>query len=171
MFAVEIPKRLFEKIKEMADSDKKDDFKQERMVGRVAKMPISNTFSELVEMDFVDYGRHATFLRIQDTFSRFPVIIFLGTKKKQEQTSEMVKASAISEWVASFGAPEITMVYKDSRFVGGIFQDFCNARNIISQTVIPGHHQSLWATERRRRSFRVIIDHVNLGRKPREIEQ
>ena len=55
----------------MADNDKKDDFKQERMSGWVAKIPISNTFSELVEMDFVDYGGHATFLHIQDTFLVF----------------------------------------------------------------------------------------------------
>ena len=35
---------------------KKDEFKQERMFGRVAKIPIANTSNELVEMDFVDYG-------------------------------------------------------------------------------------------------------------------
>ena len=73
------------------------------MFGRVAKIPIANTFSELVEMDFVDYGDHATFLRIQDTFSRFSVVIFLGTKKKAEQTAEMVKESVISEWIAFLG--------------------------------------------------------------------
>ena len=52
----------------MADNDKKDDFKHERMFGRVAKTPIANTFGELVEMDFVDYGDHATFLHIQGAF-------------------------------------------------------------------------------------------------------
>ena len=35
---------------------KKDDFKQERMFIRVAKIPILNTLSEIVEMDFADYG-------------------------------------------------------------------------------------------------------------------
>ena len=50
---------------------KKDYFEQVRMFGGVAKIPISNTFSELVEMDFSDYGDSATFLRIRDTFSRF----------------------------------------------------------------------------------------------------
>ena len=53
------------------------------MFGRVAKIPISNTINDLVGMDFVDYVDHATFLHIQDTFSRFSVIIFLGTKKKE----------------------------------------------------------------------------------------
>ena len=42
----------------------------------VAKIPIANTFNELVEMDFVDYGGYATFLHIQDTFSRFPPSYF-----------------------------------------------------------------------------------------------
>ena len=66
-----VPQKLFRGIKILAENDKKDEFKQERMFGRVAKIPISNTFNELVEMDFVDYGDHATFLHIQGTFSRF----------------------------------------------------------------------------------------------------
>ena len=39
-------------------------------------MPIANTFSELVEMDFSDYLDLSTFLHIQDTFSRFSAIAF-----------------------------------------------------------------------------------------------
>ena len=54
----------------------KDDSKQERMFGRVGKIPISNTFNVLVEMDFVDYGDLSTCVRIQDTFSRFSVTAF-----------------------------------------------------------------------------------------------
>ena len=61
----------------MEGNDKKDEFKQERMFGRVAKIPVSDTFDELVEVDFADYGGYATFLHIQDTFSRFPFVIFL----------------------------------------------------------------------------------------------
>ena len=53
-------------------------------LGGVAKSLIANTFSELAETDFVDYGDFATFLRIRDTFSRFSVIVFIGTKKKEE---------------------------------------------------------------------------------------
>ena len=49
----------------------KGEFTQEWMFGRVAKIPVANTFSELVEMDSVDYGRHATFLQIQDIFLAF----------------------------------------------------------------------------------------------------
>ena len=70
------------------------------MFGRVAKIPIANTFSGLVEMDFADYGDHATFLYIQDTFSRFSVIAFIGTKKLEEQTAEMVRETMISNWIA-----------------------------------------------------------------------
>ena len=51
------------------------------MFGRVAKIPIANKFGELVEMDFVDYGGYATFLHIQDTFSRFTAIIFWHREK------------------------------------------------------------------------------------------
>ena len=75
LFTAKVPQKLFRKIKILAENDKKDEFKQERMFGRVAKIPIANTFNELVEMDFVDYGDHAAFLRIQDTFSRFSVAI------------------------------------------------------------------------------------------------
>ena len=77
------------------------------MFGRVSKIPIANTSNELVEMDFVDYGDHATFLHIQDTFSRFSAVSFLGTKKRGEQTAEMVRETVISNWLDVFGAPEI----------------------------------------------------------------
>ena len=86
------------------------------MFGRVAKIPIANTSSELVAMDFVDFGDRATFLHIQDTFSRFSVVISTA-QKMEEQTAEMVEASAISERMAFFGGtPEII------RFVGKIPQ-------------------------------------------------
>ena len=55
---------------------KKGDFKQERMPDRVDKIQIANTSSGLAEMDFADYGDLAIFLRIRDTFSRFPAIVF-----------------------------------------------------------------------------------------------
>ena len=72
---------------------------------------------------------------------------------------------AISNRLAVFGAPDILVVGKDKRFTGEIFQDFCTARNITLQTVIPGHHQSLGATERRHAHFRGIIDHIIGNRK------
>ena len=70
-FTAKVAQKLFRGIKILAENDKKGEFKQERMFGRVAKIHIANTFNELVGMDFVDYGGHATFLHIQDTFSRF----------------------------------------------------------------------------------------------------
>ena len=160
--------KIFSEIKELADDGKKDEFKQERMFGRVAKIPISNTFNEQVGMGFAECGDYATFLHIQDTFSRFAVIIFPGAKKKGEQTAEMVKGSAISYRVAIFGTPEILTAGKDSRFIGKFPRDFSPSRNIILQTAIPGHHQSLGSTERRRRLFRSIIDHV-VGERKQEI--
>ena len=65
-----------------------------------------------------------------------------------------------------FGAPEIMAVGKDSRFIGNVFRDFCTARNIVLQAVIPGHHQSLGETERRHGLFRSIIAHVVGNKKP-----
>ena len=61
------------------------------------------------------------------------------------------------------------MAGKDSRFIGKIFQDFCTARNIILQKAIPGHHQSLWAAERRRMLLRAIIDHLIGGRETKKL--
>ena len=81
MFPVGIPKKLFREIKAISGNDKKDDFNQERMFGRAAEIPIGDTFSELVEMDFVYYGDFATFLHVRDTSSRFSAIVFLGTKR------------------------------------------------------------------------------------------
>ena len=68
------------------------------MFGRVAKIPIDNAFSELVEMEFVDYGFYAAFLHIQDAFTRFRVSVFMGSKNKGAQAAEMVSESAISHW-------------------------------------------------------------------------
>ena len=69
---------------ELADNDKKDEFKQERMFGVMAKIPIANTFSELTEMDFVDYGDYGAFLHIQDTLRRFPVIICWAQRRRRK---------------------------------------------------------------------------------------
>ena len=100
----------------------------------------------------------------------FPAVLFhyfFRGKKKEEQTAGMLKERANSEWIAFFGTPEITTAGKDSRFTGGIFQDFCKSRNVILQTAIPGRHQSLGAIARRHRLFRTIIDHVVGKTKPK----
>ena len=47
-------------------------------------------------MDFVDYGEYAKFLHIRETFSRFPVSVFIGAKKKEAQKAERVRETAIS---------------------------------------------------------------------------
>ena len=52
------------------------------MLGRVAEIPIANAFSELVEIDFVDYGDYASFLHIRDIFSRFPLVVFTWGEEK-----------------------------------------------------------------------------------------
>ena len=104
--------------------DKKDDFKQGRMFGRVAKIPIANTPNELAAVDFADYGDFATFLHIQATLSRISAIIFMGTKKKEEQKAGAVRVEAIPNWSAVFGAPGIIVLDKDSRFNGEFCKNF-----------------------------------------------
>ena len=72
----------------------------------------------------------------------------------------MPRGELVAKWLAAFGAPGIISVCTDSRFIGEIPHGFCTSRNIGLQTVIPGHHQSSGANERRRGHFRVIIDHI-----------
>ena len=72
-------------IKSIAEMVRKTDFRQDRMFGRLAKIPIGNTFSGLSEMGFVDFGDLSTVLRIRDTFARFSAISFFGGKEAQMQ--------------------------------------------------------------------------------------
>ena len=81
-------------------------------------------------------------------------------KKKEDQTEEMVRESAIPNGLAVFGAPGIMATDKDSIFIWNVFVEFRTARNIVPQSVIQGHHQSLGATEIRHGLFRTITDHV-----------
>ena len=78
----------------------------------------------------------------------------------------MVSVNVISNWLAVFGEPEIMVADKDSMFIVKVFQEFCTARNIVLQAVIPRRHQSLGETERRHGLFRSIIDHVIGNKKP-----
>ena len=93
------------------------------MLGRVAKIPIVNTSDELVAMGFFIAGTWGLFCTFEILSHDFRRLRFLGTKKKEEQTAEMVRVSAISNWMAVFGTPGI-MVGKDSRFIGCVWGDF-----------------------------------------------
>ena len=77
-----------------------------------------------------------------------------------EQTAEMPRWKAISNWLALFVTPGIIVVCKRSGYTGWVFQYFCTSRNIALKAVIPGHPRSLGATERRRGHFRMVIDHM-----------
>ena len=97
---------------------KKDEFKRERVLACVAKIPIANTLNELVELDFVYYGYYAAFLHIMETSSRFPVAVFICTAEKGEQTSGMARETLISHWLArAWGAR-----YFDRRQRYGIYR-------------------------------------------------
>ena len=81
----------------------------------------------------------------------------------------MVGESAISDRIAIFWAPGISMLGKDSGFTAGIPQELRAAHNIIPQTVIPRRHQSLGATERRHRLLGTIIGRAFGLRKPNNL--
>ena len=101
------------------------------------------SFGELAEMDFADYGDFATFVRIRGNFHVSRLLLLWGGTKKEGRVAEMVLANVMPNWLAVFGAPRIIVVDKDSRFIGGILQEFRTARNIVSQAEIPRHRQSL----------------------------
>ena len=128
IFAAEIPKKLFRDLGDITENDKKGDSKQEIMFGRAAKIPIGHTPDGLVEMDFAGAGDFATFLSIRGIFSRFSVIVFMVAEKKEEQTSDMVRGSVISNGSALFGGPEIMETCEDSRFIGGFSGFFRRAQ-------------------------------------------
>ena len=122
LFAVEIPKKFLRDIKNIDGGGKKGDFKQEMMFGGAARTPISNTFNELVEMDFVDYGGYAAFLQIQDAFVAISCIGFLWAQGKGRPNCINGPRVGYFELVSGvFGAPGIIVVDKDSRSTGGIF--------------------------------------------------
>ena len=72
----------------------------------------------------------------------FPYLYLRG-KEKNDQTSAMSIEAAISHWLAVFGAHGIMAVGKDMGDIGGIFQEFRTARNVVSKAVISANRQSL----------------------------
>ena len=143
---------------------------KKRMFGRVSQIPTPNTLSLLVEMDFVDYGDYAAFLQIQGNFSRLPVAVFIGTKKKGEQTSEMARETTISHGLAASGAPDILIVYNDMGY-WVVLPRSPPSRNIALLTFIPGHRRSLGAAGRRLGHYRAIADHIVGDRKANCLER
>ena len=79
LFNAGIPKKLPRAIRALCAKDKKRfEFKPGRLLRGVCKIPISETFNGLVEMDFVGGGEGATSPRAQDTFSMYASITFRG---------------------------------------------------------------------------------------------
>ena len=80
-----IPKKLFRWNGAISGNDKKRAIpNRNECLEERRKIPISNTFDELAEMDFSHYGDCATFLHTHDTFPRFSAIVLMGAKKKEE---------------------------------------------------------------------------------------
>ena len=72
------------------------------MFRRIARIHASRTLNELVDMDFVDGGEDATFLHIQDTFSRYSMITPACARKKRGETAENAAHAVLTNWVSFF---------------------------------------------------------------------
>ena len=124
-------------------------------------MPTAQDYNALAGMGFVNYGDGSIFLHFRDTFSRYPSISFIGTKKKKEQTSAKVVNAALTNWVSFSGTPVIISTDKDSRCTWSKFSQFRkNERIITVQKVIRGSRQSVRSTERRRMYFKDIMRQI-----------
>ena len=84
------------------------------------------------------------------------MIAFIGTKKKKGRAAGKIVNAVLTNCVSFPGEPGILLTDKDSMFTCSKSSQFCNERNITLQTVIPGHQQSLGATERGRMNFKDI---------------
>ena len=104
--------------------------KQERMFGMVAKIPIANTFNELVEMDFVDYGDYSAFLRIQDTFFAILRSSIYGGKEKDKNGGRGPRSGDFA-LVIGVWAPGVIVVGEDMGFIGTAPMNF--AQLVISR--------------------------------------
>lgn len=80
-----IPKKLFRAIRKIPTVGEKDEFKQDRNLRPVSKIPISETPGELAEMDFVDYAGQETPHRVKDTFTRCTIISFTDDKRRKNE--------------------------------------------------------------------------------------
>ena len=83
------------------------------------------------------------------TLFALPRIGITGGKEKGCETSEMIREAVSSQMLALFEAPGIISAGKYMGFIGWVFQEFRTSRDVVSQAVIPGHHQSSGATVRR----------------------
>ena len=105
----------------MAGNGKMDEFKQERMFWK------SSEKTHIRQIQGIGRNGFCRLLGLCDIFTHSGHIFeisshhFLGAKKKEEQTAQKVKASAISDRIAIFGAPGILAAGEDSRFIGGVF--------------------------------------------------
>ena len=72
--------------------------------------------------------------------------------------------------VSCFGAHDIILTGKDSRFTVSEFPQFRNGQNITLRRVIPRHHQILGDTERMNRYFIHISQKILDKRQRRKIE-
>ena len=77
----DIPTNVIREIREVAKAEKSGTLTNLSCLGG-AELPISNTFNESGEMDFVDNWGRATFLHIQGNFSRFTLMRPLARKRR-----------------------------------------------------------------------------------------
>ena len=126
----------------------------------MAKIHISRTFNQLVEVDFADDGADATSLHIQDNSSSYSMITFMGRNKKKGQTAGKAARAVLAKWIGISGTPDIILDTKDAIFSRKASPLLRDRRNIPLQTVIHGHRQSLGCTERGHMHVRAILSQI-----------
>ena len=73
--------------------------------------------------------------------------LLLYGAKRNEGTADKAARDVLPNCISCFIRPDIILSDRDSRFVGSEFARFRNGKSVTLQTVIPGRHQSLGATE------------------------
>ena len=64
-------------------------------------------------IECVDIGGHANFPHIEDNSSQFSTIVFTGSKKKEENTDEIIRDTMLANWIGIFWKTAIIITDND----------------------------------------------------------
>ena len=142
LFNAHIPKKSFKSVCELCIQDRKDEFKQERLLQRVSEIHIPRTFTGLVEMDIVD-GREdggiSTHPRyISNVLCDF---LFFGEEKEKGAQCGKIGAKCVKNAISFFGTPDTSLADKDARFAGADFHDVAQIATSIYRMLFVGAFQ------------------------------
>ena len=82
LLKAEIPRKLYNGMRGFCNEDEKINFRQARPLSRPARFPMIDAPFELLQLDFMEFEEQKI-LHIQDCFSRFSVLKYMGKKTKK----------------------------------------------------------------------------------------